>query len=239
MSLIIDSLSKRFGNFAALNGASLTAPQGAFVALLGPSGSGKTTLLRILGGLEGADHGTVRFADMNWLDMPARERKAGFVFQHYALFRHMNVARNIAFGLEVRPRAQRPAKADIKRRVHELLAMMQLDGLGDRYPSQLSGGQRQRVALARALAIEPRMLLLDEPFGALDAKVRKELRIWLRHIHDKAGVTTVFVTHDQEEAFAVADLVAVMNQGRIEQMGTPQDVRRDPRTKFVSEFLAV
>ncbi len=239
MSLIIDSLSKRFGNFAALNGASLTAPQGAFVALLGPSGSGKTTLLRILGGLEAADQGTVRFADMNWLDMPARERKAGFVFQHYALFRHMNVARNIAFGLEVRPRAQRPSRVEIQNRVKELLAMMQLEGLGDRYPSQLSGGQRQRVALARALAIEPRMLLLDEPFGALDAKVRKELRIWLRHIHDKAGVTTVFVTHDQEEAFAVADLVAVMNAGRIEQLGTPQDVRRDPRTKFVSEFLAV
>jgi sulfate transport system ATP-binding protein len=239
MSLVIDSLSKRFGNFAALNGASLTAPQGAFVALLGPSGSGKTTLLRILGGLEAADQGTVRFADMNWLDMPARERKAGFVFQHYALFRHMNVARNIAFGLEVRPRAQRPSRVEIQNRVKELLAMMQLEGLGDRYPSQLSGGQRQRVALARALATEPRMLLLDEPFGALDAKVRKELRIWLRHIHDKAGVTTVFVTHDQEEAFAVADLVAVMNAGRIEQLGTPQDVRRDPRTKFVSEFLAV
>jgi sulfate transport system ATP-binding protein len=238
MSLIIDSLSKRFGTFAALNGASLTAPQGAFVALLGPSGSGKTTLLRILGGLEAADQGTIRFADMNWLDMPARERKAGFVFQQYALFRHMTVSKNIAFGLEVRPRAQRPSRTDIKARVKELLAMMQLEGLGDRYPSQLSGGQRQRVALARALAIEPRMLLLDEPFGALDAKVRKELRIWLRHIHDKAGVTTVFVTHDQEEAFAVADLVAVMNLGRIEQMGTPQDVRRDPRTKFVSEFLS-
>jgi sulfate/thiosulfate transport system ATP-binding protein len=238
MSLIIDSLSKRFGAFAALDGASLTAPQGAFVALLGPSGSGKTTLLRILGGLEAADHGSVRFADMNWLDMPARERKAGFVFQHYALFRHMSVAKNIAFGLEVRPRAKRPSRIDIKARVAELLSLMQLDGLGGRFPSQLSGGQRQRVALARALAIEPRMLLLDEPFGALDAKVRKELRIWLRHIHDKAGVTTMFVTHDQEEAFAVADLVAVMNQGRIEQMGTPQDVRRDPRTKFVSEFLS-
>jgi sulfate/thiosulfate transport system ATP-binding protein len=239
MSLIIDSLAKRFGTFAALNGASLTAPQGAFVALLGPSGSGKTTLLRILGGLESADQGTIRFADMNWLDMPARERKAGFVFQQYALFRHMTVAKNIAFGLEVRPRAQRPSRADIKGRVNELLSLMQLEGLGDRYPSQLSGGQRQRVALARALAIEPRMLLLDEPFGALDAKVRKELRIWLRHIHDQAGVTTVFVTHDQDEAFAVADLVAVMNAGRIEQVGTPQDVRRDPRTKFVSEFLAV
>ena len=238
MSLIIDSLTKRFGAFAALNGASLTAPQGAFLALLGPSGSGKTTLLRILGGLEAADQGTVRFADMNWLDMPARERKAGFVFQHYALFRHMSVAKNIAFGWEVRPRAQRPPRADIRRRVAELLSLMQLEGLGDRYPSQLSGGQRQRVALARALAIEPRMLLLDEPFGALDAKVRKDLRIWLRHIHDKAGVTTVFVTHDQEEAFAVADLVAVMNEGRIEQMGTPQDVRRSPKTAFVSDFLS-
>jgi sulfate transport system ATP-binding protein len=238
MSLIIDSVTKKFGRFPALNGASLTAPQGAFVALLGPSGSGKTTLLRILGGLEQADSGAVRFADINWLDMPARERKAGFVFQQYALFRHMTVAQNIGFGLKVRPRAQRPSRADIRNRVQELLTLVQLDGLGDRYPSQLSGGQRQRVALARALAIEPRMLLLDEPFGALDAKVRKELRIWLRHIHDKAGVTSIFVTHDQEEAFAVADLVAVMNAGQIEQVGTPQDVRRDPRSKFVSEFLS-
>jgi sulfate transport system ATP-binding protein len=238
MSLTIDSVSKKFDRFAALNGASLTAPQGAFVALLGPSGSGKTTLLRILGGLEQADTGSVRFADLNWLDMPARERKAGFVFQQYALFKHMTVAKNIAFGLEVRPRAERPPKAEITRRVEELLDLVQLNDLGKRYPSQLSGGQRQRVALARALAIEPRMLLLDEPFGALDAKVRKELRIWLRHIHDKAGVTSIFVTHDQEEAFAVADLVAVMNKGRIEQVGTPADVRRDPRTAFVSEFLS-
>ena len=237
MSLVIDTISKRFGRFAALDGASLTAPQGAFVALLGPSGSGKTTLLRILGGLEQADAGQVRFADMNWLDMPARQRKAGFVFQHYALFRHMTVAKNIAFGLDVRSRAERPAKAEIARRVGELLELVQLQDLGGRYPSQLSGGQRQRVALARALAIEPRMLLLDEPFGALDAKVRKELRTWLRHIHDKAGVTSVFVTHDQEEAFAVADLVAVMNKGRIEQVGAPDTVRRDPRTPFVSEFL--
>jgi sulfate transport system ATP-binding protein len=237
MSLVIDSISKKYGRFPALNGVSLTAPQGAFVALLGPSGSGKTTLLRILGGLEAPDSGTVRFADLNWLDMPARERKAGFVFQHYALFKHMTVAKNIAFGLEVRPRDERPAKADIRRRVEELLELVQLQGLGGRYPSQLSGGQRQRVALARALAIEPRMLLLDEPFGALDAKVRKELRVWLRHIHDKAGVTSVFVTHDQEEAFAMADLVAVMNQGRIEQMGAPEQVRRDPRTPFVSDFL--
>ena len=170
MSLMIDSVTKRFARFPALNGVSLTAPQGAFVALLGPSGSGKTTLLRILGGLEEADGGQVRFADINWLDMPARQRKAGFVFQNYALFRHMTVAKNIAFGLEVRPRAERPARAEIKRRVEELLDMMQLEGLGSRYPSQLSGGQRQRVALARALAIEPRMLLLDEPFGALDVR---------------------------------------------------------------------
>src|ERR1700742_952999 len=237
MSLVIDSVSKRFARFPALNGVSLTAPQGAFVALVGPSGSGKTTLLRILGGLEQADSGQVRFADMNWLSMPARERKAGFVFQQYALFRHMTVADNIGFGLSVRPRRERPSKSEIRDRVAELLKLVQLEGLEKRYPSQLSGGQRQRVALARALAIEPRMLLLDEPFGALDAKVRKELRVWLRHIHDKTGVTSIFVTHDQDEAFAVADLVAVMNAGRIEQTGTPQDVRRDPRTKFVSEFL--
>lgn len=239
MFLTVDSISKQFGRFPALNGASFQAPQGAFVSLLGPSGSGKTTLLRILGGLEFADAGSVRFADLNWLDMPARERNAGFVFQHYALFRHMTVAENIAFGLKVRPRSKRPGRADIAFRVTELLHLVQLPGLGDRYPSQLSGGQRQRVALARALAIEPRMLLLDEPFGALDARVRKELRADLRRIHDHAGVTTVFVTHDQEEAFAVADLVAVMRDGRIEQYGAPLDVRRDPRTAFVSEFLSV
>ena len=238
MSLVIDAITKKYGRFPALNGAGFTAPDGAFVALLGPSGSGKTTLLRILGGLEAPDSGTVRFADLNWLDMPARERRAGFVFQQYALFKHMTVAKNIAFGLEIRPRSERPARADIARRVEELLELVQLQDLGKRYPSQLSGGQRQRVALARALAIEPRMLLLDEPFGALDAKVRKELREWLRHIHDKAGVTSVFVTHDQEEAFAMADLVAVMNKGRIEQVGTPADVRREPKTAFVSDFLS-
>ena len=238
MSLTVDSVSKKFGRFPALNGASFIAPQGGFVSLLGPSGSGKTTLLRILGGLEFADRGSVRFADMNWLDMPARIRNAGFVFQQYALFKHMTVADNIAFGLKVRPRDRRPSRADIAKRVTELLALVQLPGLEARYPSQLSGGQRQRVALARALAIDPRMLLLDEPFGALDAKVRKELRADLRRIHDHAGVTTVFVTHDQEEAFAVADLVAVMKDGRIEQYGTPQDVRRDPKTAFVSEFLS-
>jgi sulfate/thiosulfate transport system ATP-binding protein len=238
MSLIVASVSKKFGRFAALNGASFVAPQGGFVSLLGPSGSGKTTLLRILGGLEFADSGMVRFADLNWLDMPARTRNAGFVFQQYALFRHMTVADNIAFGLKVRPRARRPSRSEIRDRVKNLLDLVQLPGLEDRYPSQLSGGQRQRVALARALAIEPRMLLLDEPFGALDAKVRKELRTDLRRIHDHAGVTTVFVTHDQEEAFAVADLVAVMKDGRIEQYGAPADVRRNPRTAFVSEFLA-
>src|ERR1700753_1883206 len=238
MALTVDSISKNFGRFAALNGASFQAPQGAFVSLLGPSGSGKTTLLRILGGLEFADSGSVRFADLNWLDMPARTRNAGFVFQHYALFKHMSVADNIAFGLKVRPRHRRPSKAEIAARVKELLALVQLPGWEDRYPSQLSGGQPQRVALARALAIEPRMLLLDEPFGALDAKVRKELRADLRRIHDHAGVTTVFVTHDQEEAFAVADLVAVMREGRIEQYGAPTDVRRNPKTAFVSEFLA-
>ncbi len=238
MALTVDAITKKFGRYPALKGVSLVAPQGSFVSLLGPSGSGKTTLLRILGGLESADSGAVRFADLNWLDMPARTRNAGFVFQQYALFKHMTVADNIAFGLKVRPRASRPSKSDIAGRVKELLALVQLHGLEERYPSQLSGGQRQRVALARALAIEPRMLLLDEPFGALDAKVRKELRADLRRIHDHAGVTTVFVTHDQEEAFAVADLVAVMRDGRIEQYGTPQDVRRDPRTAFVSEFLS-
>ncbi len=238
MTLVVETITKQFARIPALNGASFVAPQGAFVSLLGPSGSGKTTLLRILGGLEFADSGSARFADLNWLDMPARTRNAGFVFQQYALFKHMTVADNIAFGLRVRPRAQRPSNADINKRVTELLALVQLPGLDARYPSQLSGGQRQRVALARALAIEPRMLLLDEPFGALDAKVRKELRADLRRIHDHAAVTTVFVTHDQEEAFAIADLVAVMKDGRIEQFGTPQDVRKNPRTPFVSEFLS-
>ena len=237
MSLVVDSIAKRFERFPALNGVSFTAPQGAFVALLGPSGSGKTTLLRILGGLEFPDEGSVHFADLNWLGVPARHRRAGFVFQNYALFRHMTVAQNIAFGLNVRPRRERPSRVEIERRVEELLALVQLDGLGKRYPSQLSGGQRQRVALARALAIEPRMLLLDEPFGALDAKVRKELRGWLRALHERLGLTTIFVTHDQEEAFAVADLVAIMNAGKIEQYGTPEDVRRAPKSRFVAEFL--
>ena len=237
MSLTIDSVTKRFGSFDALKGVSLRAPQGAFVALLGPSGSGKTTLLRILGGLEFPDAGSVHFADLNWLGVPARARRAGFVFQHYALFRHMTVAQNIAFGLSVKPRRERPSRSEIARRVEELLALVQLEGLGKRYPSQLSGGQRQRVALARALATEPRILLLDEPFGALDAKVRKELRVWLRSLHEKLGLTTIFVTHDQDEAFAMADLVAVMNAGRIEQYGPASDVRAVPKTPFVLDFL--
>lgn len=237
MSLVVESIIKQFDGFAALKGVSFTAPQGAFVALLGPSGSGKTSLLRILGGLEFPDEGSITFADINWLAVPARQRKAGFVFQNYALFRHMTVAQNVAFGLSVKPRRERPSRKEIQRKVEDLLSLVQLEGLGRRYPSQLSGGQRQRVALARALAIEPRMLLLDEPFGALDAKVRKELRAWLRALHERMGITTIFVTHDQEEAFALADLVAIMNAGKIEQFGTPEDVRRSPKSPFVVDFL--
>ena len=237
MSLVVESIAKRFDRFPALKGVRFTAPKGCFLALLGPSGSGKTTLLRILGGLEFAELGHVTFDGEDWLAKPARERRAGFVFQHYALFRHMTVAKNIAFGLEVRPRALRPPRAEIARRVEELLSLVQLEGLGKRYPSQLSGGQRQRVALARALAIEPRMLLLDEPFGALDAKVRKELRHWLRGLHERLGLTTIFVTHDQEEALELADLVAVMNKGQIEQIGSPKDLTGSPASPFVADFL--
>ena len=238
MSLVVDAIAKKFDRFPALKGVSFTAPKGAFLALLGPSGSGKTTLLRILGGLEFAEMGRVSFEGEEWLTLPARERRAGFVFQQYALFRHMTVAKNIAFGLEVRPRRQRPPRAEIARRVNELLSLVQLDGLGKRYPSQLSGGQRQRVALARALAIEPRMLLLDEPFGALDAKVRKDLRHWLRGLHERMGITTIFVTHDQEEeAPEMADLVAILNQGKIEQIGTTSEIRERPASPFVAEFL--
>src|SRR5215475_5759405 len=238
MSLVIDHVTKRFERFPALKGVSLEAPKGCFLALLGPSGSGKTTLLRILGGLEFADAGRIAFDELDWLSLPARERRAGFVFQQYALFRHMTVAKNIAFGLSIRPRRTRPPRAEIARRVEELLALVQLDGLGGRFPSQLSGGQRQRVALARALAIEPRMLLLDEPFGALDARVRKDLRGWLRALHERVGLTTVFVTHDQEEALELADLVAVMNEGRIEQIAAPETLRNAPATPFVADFLS-
>ena len=233
----IAGVEQDFGSYPALRDVSLDIAAGELVALLGPSGSGKTTLLRVIAGLNTADRGAVFFGAENATRLSVQERRVGFVFQNYALFKHMTVARNIAFGLEARPRASRPSRQAIAARVEELLDLVQLEGLGSRFPAQLSGGQRQRVALARALAIEPRMLLLDEPFGALDAKVRKELRADLRRIHDHAGVTTVFVTHDQEEAFAVADLVAVMKDGRIEQYGAPADVRRNPRTPFVSEFL--
>jgi sulfate/thiosulfate transport system ATP-binding protein len=238
VSLVIENIAKEFGRYPALKGVSLILPEGKFVALLGPSGSGKTTLLRVLGGLEFPDAGSVRLNDTDLLAMPARERRAGFVFQNYALFRHMTVAENIAFGLKVRPRATRPSRVQTTERVEKLLELVQLEGLGGRYPSQLSGGQRQRVALARALAIEPRMLLLDEPFGALDAKVRKDLRGWLRSLQQRLELTTIFVTHDQEEAFALADLVAVMNLGRIEQFGPPDEVRSAPATPFVADFIS-
>jgi sulfate transport system ATP-binding protein len=237
MPLEIKSISKAFGRYPALKDVSLTAVDGEFLALLGPSGSGKTTLLRILAGLETPDIGEVRFGGEDFLSLPVRRRGVGMVFQHYALFRHMTVEQNIAFGLTVRPRASRPSREAIAERVRELLDLMQLEGLGKRYPSQLSGGQRQRVALARALAIEPRMLLLDEPFGALDAQVRRELRRWLRQVHDKAGVTTVFVTHDQEEALDLADRVAVLKDGQLVQIGEPAKVYENPANGFVFDFL--
>ncbi|WP_054007979.1 sulfate/molybdate ABC transporter ATP-binding protein [Cypionkella psychrotolerans] len=239
MQIEIDQISKEFGATAALHPVSLSIPSGALVALLGPSGSGKTTLLRILGGLEFPTAGRVLFDASDATNLTVQDRRAGFVFQSYALFRHMTVFENIAYGLRARPRAGRPAKAEIARRVTKLLELIQLPDIGARYPSQLSGGQCQRVALARALAIEPRMLLLDEPFGALDARVRKELRAGLREIHDTTGLTTIFVTHDQDEAMELADLVVVMSMGRIEQIGRPQDIRARPATAFVKEFLAV
>ncbi|MEO8114031.1 MAG: sulfate/molybdate ABC transporter ATP-binding protein [Phenylobacterium sp.] len=237
MSLEISGVSKSFGRFPALNNVSLQAHDKEFLALLGPSGSGKTTLLRVLAGLEQPDTGEVRFDDEDFLSLPVRRRRVGMVFQHYALFRHMTVAQNIAFGLTVRPRSERPSKEAVRDRVKDLLSLVQLEGLETRYPAQLSGGQRQRVALARALAIEPRMLLLDEPFGALDAQVRRELRRWLREVHDRAGVTTVFVTHDQEEALDLADRVAILKDGELIQLGAPNEVYEDPATPFVFDFL--
>jgi sulfate transport system ATP-binding protein len=236
-ALDIRGLSKSFGRFAALSEVSFAAADEEFLAVLGPSGSGKTTLLRVLAGLEQPDAGEVRFRGEDYLAIPARRRRAGMVFQHYALFRHMTVAQNIAFGLKVRPSAERPSPAEIRRRVGELLSLVQLGGLDKRFPAQLSGGQRQRVALARALAIEPRMLLLDEPFGALDAQVRRDLRRWLRELHDRAGVTTVFVTHDQEEALDLADRVAILKDGKLIQLGRPQDLYDTPSSAFVYEFL--
>ncbi|WP_437227151.1 sulfate/molybdate ABC transporter ATP-binding protein [Planctomicrobium sp. SH661] len=233
MSITIRHVTKKFGNFTALNDINLEVPSGCLLALLGPSGSGKTSLLRIISGLEHADRGSILFQDEDVTKQAARDRGVGFVFQHYALFRHMTVFENVAFGMRVRSLPN----DEVSDRVHELLSLVRLEGLGYRYPSELSGGQRQRVALARALAVRPRMLLLDEPFGALDAKVRQELRNWLRRLHEEMHVTTVFVTHDQEEAFEVADRVVVMRQGNIEQVGTPQEVFDHPATPFVMDFL--
>ncbi len=239
MSISIQSIHKTFGSYVALDDVSLEVPQGSLTALLGPSGSGKTTLLRIVAGLDVADEGRgkILFHGENVVDVPAGERQVGFVFQHYALFRHMTVADNVAFGLSVLPRERRPSKAEIAERVQELLQLVKLDGLDRRRPHELSGGQRQRVALARALAIRPKVLLLDEPFGALDAQVRKDLRRWLRVFHDEIGLTTLFVTHDQEEALELADQVVVMRQSRVEQVGPPQEIFDHPRTPFVYEFL--
>ncbi|SEK33501.1 sulfate transport system ATP-binding protein [Bosea lupini] len=237
VAVTIESVEKRFQNFPALRGVSLDIQPGELVALLGPSGSGKTTLLRVIAGLEQAERGRVLFGETDTRELSLRERRIGFVFQHYALFKTMSVAENIAFGLKSRPRAERPSSAEIKKRVSDLLELIQLPGLEKRYPNQLSGGQRQRIALARALAIEPRVLLLDEPFGALDAKVRKDLRAWLRELHRHTGHTTVFVTHDQEEALELADRVAILHDGRLEQVGSPDDVYDHPATPFVCQFL--
>jgi sulfate transport system ATP-binding protein len=237
MSIEVRNITKRFGAFTALSDVSLDFPDGKLVALLGPSGCGKTTLLRIIAGLEHPDEGQVLLDGEDASDRHVRERQVGFVFQHYALFRHMTVFDNVAFGLDVRPKDKRPAKDEIRRRVHELLDLVQLKWLEKRYPSELSGGQRQRIALARALAVEPRVLLLDEPFGALDAKVRKELRRWLRNLHEELHITSIFVTHDQDEALELADKVVLMNQGRVEQVGTPNDVYADPASPFVMSFL--
>jgi sulfate transport system ATP-binding protein len=237
MGIEIANVTKRFGNFTALKEVNLRVNPGELVALLGPSGSGKTTLLRVIAGLETPDVGSLLFGGEDATTQHVRERRVGFVFQHYALFRHMTVFENVAFGLRVRPRRIRPPRDEIRTRVTELLQLVQLEGFARRYPSQMSGGQRQRVALARALAVEPKVLLLDEPFGALDAKVRQELRRWLRRLHEEIHVTSVFVTHDQDEALEVADRVVVMNAGCIEQVGTPEEVFRDPGSAFVMNFL--
>lgn len=237
MSIEIKNVEKSFGRFKALKNISLDIASGELVALLGPSGCGKTTLLRIIAGLEAPDAGSILFHGEDATHRHVRDRQVGFVFQHYALFRHMTVFENIAFGLRVRPRGKRPPESVIRQKVHDLLNLVQLDWLAERYPDQLSGGQRQRIALARALAVEPQVLLLDEPFGALDAKVRKDLRRWLRRLHDELHVTSVFVTHDQEEALEVADRVVVLNEGRIEQIGAPHEVYDHPATPFVYQFL--
>ena len=237
MSIEVINIRKTFGDFTAVDNVSLNAPTGELVALLGPSGSGKTTLLRIIAGLEQADSGNVLFHGEDTTHVHVSKRRVGFVFQHYALFRHMTVFENVAFGLRVQPRRMRPSEQKIREKVRDLLDLVQLDWLASHYPDQLSGGQRQRIALARALAVEPRVLLLDEPFGALDAKVRKELRAWLRRLHDEVHVTSVFVTHDQEEALEVSDRVVVMNRGQVEQIGAPEEVYRRPQSPFVFGFL--
>jgi sulfate transport system ATP-binding protein len=237
MSITIENLNKTFGTYKALDNINLEVNSGELIALLGPSGCGKTSLLRIIGGLDVADSGKLLFHGEDVEQRDARERNVGFVFQHYALFRHMTVFENVAFGLRVKPKKLRYNEAEIKRRVHELLQLVQLDWLADRYPAQLSGGQRQRIALARALAVEPKILLLDEPFGALDTQVRKELRRWLRRLHDELHVTSVFVTHDQEEALEVADRIVVMNKGKIEQIGSPDEVYAKPASPFVYQFI--
>jgi sulfate transport system ATP-binding protein len=237
MSIQVDHVTKRFGNFTVLNDVSLHAKAGELIALLGPSGCGKTTLLRILAGLERPDQGRILLHDVEVTDQRITDRRVGFVFQHYALFRHMTVTENVAFGLSVLPQAQRPSPDKIQKKVDELLSLVQMRAMADRYPNQLSGGQRQRVALARALAVEPKLLLLDEPFGALDAKVRKELRRWLRRLHDELHITSILVTHDQEEALEAADRVVVLHQGHVEQIGTPDEVYEHPATPFVYQFL--
>jgi sulfate transport system ATP-binding protein len=237
MRVELRDLRKSFGTTAALDGVSLSVADGEFLALLGPSGSGKTSLLRVLAGLEFPEAGRIDIGGRSIAGVPARERRVGFVFQHYALFRHMSVARNVAFGLEVRPRHLRPPAGEIHERVQSLLALMDIGELAERFPHQISGGQRQRVALARALAIEPKLLLLDEPFGALDAKVRQNLRVWLRNLHERMGLTSIFVTHDQGEAMEMADRVAVLRAGRIEQVDTPERLYTDPASPFVFEFL--
>jgi sulfate transport system ATP-binding protein len=237
MSIEVKNISKSFGSFKALNNINLDLPPGELIALLGPSGCGKTTLLRIIAGLESADEGSIILSGEDASNKDVRERQVGFVFQHYALFRHMSVFENVAFGLRVKPKSQRPSEKEIRDKVHRLLDLVQLDWLSDRFPAQLSGGQRQRIALARALAVEPQVLLLDEPFGALDAKVRKELRRWLRRLHDELHISSVFVTHDQEEALEVSDRIVLMNKGQIEQIGSPREIYNEPATSFAYGFI--
>ncbi|WP_201584494.1 sulfate/molybdate ABC transporter ATP-binding protein [Psychrobacter jeotgali] len=237
MSIEIRNVNKTFGDFTALDNINITVPTGKLTTLLGPSGCGKTTLLRIIAGLEYADSGQILFDDLDVTHTPVQKRHIGFMFQHYALFRHKNIADNIAFGLTLLPKNERPSKTEIKQRVAELLELVQLPQLANAYPHQLSGGQRQRIALARALAVKPKLLLLDEPFGALDAKVRKELRTWLKNIHHELGITSIMVTHDQEEARAVSDEIVVMNHGQVEQVGTSEELINQPASAFVSDFL--